>query len=162
MRSVVIALLILSMPAYGSHHREHATSFIDPMFVHFAQLKKNLSKYEGECGASKDTDVIFSYTERMEFDLINARALVVSGNLDVARRILTQPNISGQQSIAKRMVGLLQRAKNLRCGDNSPILARIALAWQSLDEAIWHVNDAIREEVYSDPEFICSGPNNHC
>jgi hypothetical protein len=172
MKKFVLVLLFLPMLAMAEHHRGHALDNIEPMYVHFTQLQKHLNIFQISCTLDADAqasvDVIFLYTDKMVSDLGNAENAINAGLLDDARRVLTQPNNDGALSVAVRMTGIVQRARMLidTCPEHNDsiarVLARMSWAWSLLDKAIWHVHDAVREEIYFDPEFICSGPNNHC
>lgn len=172
MKKIILLILLLPVTAIAGHHRGHALDNIETIHVHFNQLLKHLAIYEDSCTLAeadqKSVDVIFAYTDSMIIQLDNVANAINAGSLDDARRILFQPNNEGKISIAKRLSGLVHRGRMLidACPEENwrlaSINARMSWAWQHLDFAIWHIHDAIREEIYSDPEFICSGSNNHC
>lgn len=101
---------------------------------------------------------------------IAARDLLANGgDLDESRRLLNAPGMGSELESA--VWGTIQLQANMYAAirADSPHLAMVAKVLQlnrmasgSLTYAIWHNNDAIREEVYTDPAFICSGPGSHC
>lgn len=169
-----LVLLALSVTAQAEHHRGHALAFLDEVDVHNGQLQKHLDSYESVCKLSGEDklslDVLFRYSGALFDSVSRARDILVdrSGDLDLARRELSRPNSEAPNAANVLVSGLMHRARLLvgvcRKGDKylPAIIQRITLAWVEIDHATWHVNDAIREEIYGDPEFICSGPNNHC
>lgn len=86
--------------------------------------------------------------------------------LDCARRLINQPN----QAVGVRSA--LQFVHGAQYGitvftqwddyegqwpsdDNLSIMnGQLAEIWGDLDEALWHINDAIREEIYLDEDFF--------
>ena len=99
-----------------------------------------------------------------------ARAGLANGeDLDVTRRLLNAPGMNGQ--LDSGVWGIIQTQSSAQAlvRDDSPNLRKVAkilslnrVAAGTVTWAIWHNTDAIREEIYLDRAFICSGPNNHC
>ena len=95
--------------------------------------------------------------------------LLTGGDLDEIRRLINSPGSTGElesglwgfssvDSIWESLVSA--ELTNYTRFRGVHTLSR--KAHQSANWALWHVNDGIREEIYQDPIFICSGPNNHC
>lgn len=119
--------------------------------------------------SQRNIDVVRGYMVRVERYAPQWAARIRDNvDLDLARRAMTQPANGGGQSMTAIMAATLQHAKRqigyCEAGDVylRNIHTRISTIWGILDQVAWHIDDAIREEIYQDPEFICSGPHNHC
>ena len=173
MRFILATLLLtFSLSANASHHRGHAIALLEQMDQHFKIILWQMDQYESKCDLDayqqRQVDVVRGYSSRLITWLPYFRNDMISGDLETMRRKFSQPNPSGMQSVSSIMSATLHHARQLvgKCpagdADLSGAIARISWAWALIDQVVWHVDDAIREEVYMDPVFICSGPNNHC
>lgn len=175
MRYIIgLVFLALSFAAQAGHHRGHAVGFLDQVDLHNGQFQKWVTLYANSCRFSAEDqtsiDVLFRYSGFLTDGVAAERAILQdpNGDLDDVRRRINQPNHERPNSSVTIVSGLLHRARMLipSCPAGNAYLRnaifRITLMWINIDRAAWHVNDAIREEVYKDPEFICSGPGNHC
>jgi hypothetical protein len=176
MKSTLLAALIVLIgctapyPAEAEHHRGHAVGFLTNSIVQFELAQDHMTAYanSGEVFTSSEQrsiDVFFTYTSRALTSIDNAIALledVDNGDLDEVRRILNEPGMGPENpivSVSVRFSGGLARVRMLLTthpeADNElrKTIQRLTLAWAQVDRAIWHTNDAIREEVYNDPLF---------
>ncbi len=179
MKKLFLLLLLLPFAASAEHHRGHALGFIDTIDVNIAIMESKTSQYVAAAAAAgcvftdseqQSIDVLFRYGKAVHDHQQIVRDILNDplGNLDDARRKMNQPNGDNPVSVAVLINGLMHRHRSLAqvcpAGDFylNQVEQRLTIAWTNVDRAIWHITDAIREEVYADPEFICSGPNNHC
>lgn len=165
-----LALLTLSFTAQADHHSGHAISFTEIVEFNISQAEKHIVSYANVCGADVQghVDVLLRYSHFMHENMQKTRGLITNGNLDEARRKINQPNDESPVSASVLVRGLLHRSRMLIgvCPNGDEMLRRIVqrftLTWEAVDRVAWHINDAIRESIYLDHEFICSGPGNHC
>ena len=177
---LVLLLTLLSVTAVAEHHRGHA-------LMNLAESVRLLNKAQNNAAALKvcpqystfqlrSLDGVPRYLNETQKVLEAARLAILDGRLDDARFQLMQPveqrflEDGTPASSASRW--LLSAGANYKwlvddaCTGNeynlSSIIYNVAKAWFFVDLANWHVQDAIREEIYHDPVFICAGPNNHC
>ena len=177
MRKFLLVLLLLPLVVNADHHRGHTLGFIDKVEFHADQAVKWTNTYvswaeNSGCSFSpadqQSIEVLFRYTGFIKDNMAVVRGLVENGELDEARRKVTRPNSQPPNSADTLMEGLVHRVRSLMTscpGANvalGQVLKRFAHMWTNIDRVNWHIQDAIREEIYFDPEFICSGPNNHC
>lgn len=88
--------------------------------------------------------------------------------LDCARRLINQPNPwtgvrSALQFSGSAMYGMFiltlweegcdPTGQWCSDADVSIVLTQLNEVWKNLDSALWHINDAIREETYGDLDF---------
>ncbi len=168
----LVVLLAISPYAVANHHRGHAIDRLAGMDEQFETINYHLDQIESKCSlkatAQLEVDIVRGYSDKMISWLPSFRAQVLTSDLDVVRRKFSQPDSSGPQSVASLLSAALHHAKELigHCKkanfEIDGIIARISWAWALTDQVVWHVDDAIREEVYGDPLFICAGPNHHC
>lgn len=166
--------ILFSFAANASHHRGHAIGFADSVIFNLNLMEKRLDNYVAICtltpAQETSVEVLYRYSGFVKDSLTLTIGILnnQSGDLDDARRRVNRPNQSPPNSVSNLMLGLAHRARMLvtACPEGNGYLAgviqRISLAWEAVDLTIWHINDAIREEIYQDPNFVCSGPNNHC
>jgi hypothetical protein len=86
-------------------------------------------------------------------------------DLQCARRLINQPNNhigirSALQFSTSAMYGISiftlwsEDCEPQYCGHTLSILtSALNTIWSDTQQALWHINDAIREEVYNDPDF---------
>jgi hypothetical protein len=127
-------------------------------------------EYEGAYIQLLNSNKYVIYGNKYLHRIIAARELLATGgDLDTARRLINSPGppnelesslwgMWGIQSIWTVLVR--EDLKNYQRWRGVNTLERKAT--QSINWALWHINDGIREEIYFDPTFICSGPNNGC
>lgn len=175
MKRLLIIMCLLPSLVLAEHHRSHAISFVDAAHLHNEILQSKVSIYEQSgctftAAQQTSIDVLFRYSGFITINLASVQAILEdpAGDLDEARRKITRPNGDPPNSADTLAKGLLSRSRMLitACPEANVYLAqivqRIEFVWENIDRINWHIQDAIREEVYSDPALICSGPNNHC
>lgn len=166
----LICLILAAAPllANADHHRSHAVMHIDDS-LRF--LDAALVMAERDRNAATGLEVFhlnkyLIYAGKYRDRIVSARELLVTGgNIDDVRRLISAPGFGGESESAD--YGLAATTSILAAAaregaDIDLILTRHSKAAQSFGWAHWHVIDAIREEIYEDPVFICSGPGNHC
>lgn len=173
MRTIIALLFLLPVTVFASHHREHAAWRLDYIGRFITDTIWQADSYASVCAldaaSERNIHVVRSYMVKMErYAPEWAKKIRDNVDLDLARRGVSQPANGGGQSMVAIMAATLQHAKRQigYCEDGDlylqNIMTRISTIWGMLDQVAWHIDDAIREEVYHDPEFICSGPGNHC
>lgn len=188
MKKLFLLLLFLPMFAFGEHHRGHAQTHIAEALDKFHAVNRSIEKFLDACSTEgwtqKNLDsisVIENYAQLAFNNATTASEMLDDPNIDLdeVRKMLNAPNNGPNDfddgarrlSVADRIVTVIVMAKGLdnrlkaesyECERSIDFTIHGSKGWQAIDNAIWHVQDAIREEVYFDPEFICSGPNNHC
>ena len=185
MRKIFVILLLVAIPAHADHHRSHAIDFLLAAADELAIVQQEISRYTN---SYEPGDALFYTDARVHSQLQNIDNALDSigtqisvalahladprdASLDLARRSLTQPTTSGEKS-AVMQAWIVIYTNNVIRNNTEPgtskgsnmlgVVGHGSVMWRHLDEAVWHVNDAIREEIYDDPVFICAGPNNHC
>lgn len=186
MKRLLFALLfMLPMLASAEHHRGHALHFIELTRSELAIVSQELGRFEkhyqtGDALYYSDERIaglvnnIKIAVNKINESLDETEAILETGtasDLDIARRLIVQPNFDNPKSaafqawVANYTLGALDN--NIRPGvpvksSTLGMTMYLSKAWRDLDLVSWHIIDAIREEQYLDPIFICAGPNNHC
>lgn len=184
MRKIVIVLLtLIPLQVFAEHHRGHAIIRLEDAVEHLQisldaadTIQTSLCAFDTwpDARQTKWTGTVKNYIQISIDKSENARALlqVPVVDLDFVRRELTHPNNDTPQSVIRRLKVVLINLGTIQQGmfTEDPdcvtyfrtVRMKVIKAWELIDQAVWHVHDAVREEIYGDPEFICSGPNNHC
>lgn len=176
MRILLVALMAMFvMPAFAEHHRGHALMHLETAKNHldtsilFASI---IEANESETDANRNFArryVIYAqkYIKRMD----QAKVILEdpNGDLDEARRKITSPGFGTELDAVDWGMGTIEGIAMLMVNEDitnylplRKVFDQERRAGQSVNFVNWHIQDAIREEVYQDPVFICSGPNNHC
>lgn len=176
MKKLLLVLLLVAPLAQAEHHRGHAIKQLEGFILFAGQIDDRARGYARNCHLNNadaaSVDVILNYSSAA----LNRGTLALNmlydplADLDEILLLLNQPaDNTTPMSATKRISGVLIRSRMLlpnACQDGLKFIARmqqsIEFSWRFLDRAIWHVNDAIREEVYRDHLLVCAGPNNHC
>lgn len=169
----VLALLALSLTAHAEHHRGHAIMHMDNSlrFLDAAMTIAQAARDNTETSAlaAQNLDKYLIYAGKYHNRIAAAKDVLASGgDLEEARRLVSAPGVEPELESADyglaATVSILAVAVREGANDQqmSLILTRHSKAAQFFGWAHWHVIDAIREEVYADPVFICSGSGNHC
>ena len=166
MKKLPILLLLLPMLANAEHHRGHAIDRLDQVIRWNNLATGYLTLAENMCEFDQAQQVVIdrlfhyfsrniSYSEQVIVMLADPMS-----DLDVARKKLYGPGLHGDKSnVSMSLYSTSQYAGQLQgicdAGSNwiDATIRSVGLSWKWLDQALWHVQDAIREEVYGDPEF---------
>lgn len=175
MKKIILLALLMPIAASAGHHRGHAAGFLDGMVngFHFEIAIWQMGQVDQLCELDatqqRNLDVVIGYSQKMIDWLPGFRDNILTGDLDIARRQWSQPDSSGGQSVQHLLASTMHHLRQLtyQCEGTADIhvsgaIARITWAWSLAEYVNWHIIDAIREEVYEDPDFICSGEGNHC
>jgi hypothetical protein len=155
-----------------SHHRGHAVGFL----VEASGLLKGAQERWADYMRSADvpdteefhlhrrwTAYYFSQTGQAIVEALVGLRAQEAARLDDVRRILNQPQPDEPRAATREIVRAVTHMAALlaltskepgkmhderKLGDTQ---AHASRCWESLDRAIWHVNDAIREELFNDP-----------
>ena len=171
----LIAVLLFSVHANANHHRGHAVALLDQAEGFLLEAQANMEGFgEGYDLAPWYEDAINGWKANIVIALDRVRSIrddLPEGDLIEIRRDLNQPKYYSSD------VSLIRIASGLSTplGDLVPAILKkdplrqlrlaiknVAQARLHISLATWHVQDAINEEVYLDPAFICSGPGRHC
>ena len=150
MRILLTLLLLLPMLASADHHRAHAINHLNDA----NRMLRSTLVHADTLGSSK----LRIYTQKYinQVDAAIAALHDPDSDLDNIRRFVNHPNTG--ESVANGMSSIRAIAITLVVDGNNLLAVRLLLsrqnkAWFSVDRAIWHIQDAIREEIYLDPEF---------
>ena len=157
-----------------SHHRQMAVEFLDTVGDELAQAEKDLSAFlknydpslPQHVGALAEANVKFNVDSAL-FHMANAWSLIVdilarlpsvaATELDSIRRLIHSPRDEAPESLLLELAIVQSYAVRVAGAEPSPntrvFMDKIQAAWRGVDFAEWHIIDAIREEVYSDPNF---------
>ena len=157
-----------------SHHRQHVIEWLDKASNQLTSgqhaFAEFLLKVERPSGMpDSDWELRLQWMREVSSSFVKAQRAIVTvmakiGDdtqpveiLDEIRRLVNQPNKEGARSTAYHFfwatrplayLGGLEPAEPLNLA-----LIRGIEAWDYVDRTIWHINDAIREEIYEDPAF---------
>ncbi len=166
MKLLVLALLASSLytfPASAEHHRDHAIVHLDNACEQLGFVEISLNRWEVSVDGANP-----GFFTRMRYALRNALRdceevadmLEDGEDLDIIRRRLSQPTESSPTSTVGTLFfalyGIAWTVVDTEDADYDSfhrLLRRLEHGWRNVDLAIWHVNDAIREEIYDDPDF---------
>ncbi len=170
-----LVLLFVPLLANAEHHRQHvmdrlplAQEHLDKALFRATNLANSQQWSEPLQGRF---DTLFRYAGFVQDDFDEIEIIMTTGgDLRQARRIMTEPGNGPPQSTVKRLLALVNFAAGFLAQPlNQEQMQEVrfaalnfARAWRFSDEMAWHILDAIQEEIYQDPAFICSGPGNHC
>lgn len=175
----LLFILFLPLLASAEHHRGHALMHLDSAQSKLDKVTNHLNAMPICANWTADQLVslgqIHTYLDFADERLEIARAALNDvGNLDAletARRAMQQPVPAPSVESSAVRTALYVETLTARLIPNScpestsslqQIVTQASFVWGFFDFAAWHINDAIREEIYQDPIFICSGPGNHC
>jgi hypothetical protein len=175
---LLLLLLLLPVASLAEHHRGHILDFLGSAEWNNAQAKSSLQQFGEKSVCNLDSqqafrlDVAVLYSDLLADNLAEIERLLLQPvvDLDQVRRMNDQPvkNETTTTSSVKRIHGIMFIIHSLMGAcQKGDVYLRQAMnfnmeAWRSADLMNWHIQDAIREEVYGDAAFICSGPDNHC
>ncbi len=162
---IATCLLFICLAAQAEHHRGHALSHIFVAEYELLQFKKYNERFESRTVLAPGNDRFLNLGDanlmrniRRQLDEIKD-ILIWGGDLDDARRLMNQPwDQKDQQRVGPASV--LYRMYRLTYGQSQLIgrssadprnaqkmINSLGKAWRSADLALWHINDAIREET---------------
>lgn len=140
-----------------AHHRVHAEEFLILVSARVKSAHTQASRF-GEDAVLDETDKVWlkqlwTFLGTVADDLVKTMAFVKEPGLDAlkdARRMINRPNSNSPASILYNLGASLGYANNLVGNESTDtlvsVLSLIMQAWRDLDNALWHVNDAITEE----------------
>ncbi len=181
-----VALLLTASPAMADHHRGHALTRIDSVLVDLNKIQEHIDYAEANChstGLDYENNAHWNtfrfYTGSNIATLENIKGNLENGGPEVLETLRRQMNMPSEalpiSYIWKEQVqlqALFQIKESYFPGGaySGDVCAR--KMWNAIyrqistlrvgAQILWHINDAIREEVYEDPTFICAGSGNHC
>lgn len=156
-----------------SHHRGHTINFMQEAMSELALAQTRFATYLKTADTPETTRHQLHRRWSAYYMAHTAQAIIETmielrkdkEQLEVARRILNQPqndeprsSVREVQRAAGHMSQLQYIARDEPTKHHDALMLasateHVTLAWVGLDRAIWHINDAIREEVYEDPNF---------
>jgi len=155
-----------------SHHRQHAIEFLEESQKRLESARGSLVYYLDGIVLSEEQQTQFEsvlrYIDRGLVQVNKALTEAPCGDLDEIRRFLSQPRMDTGDGVANSALIVTAVALNTYrklhgVGDIHPDgnravnfdngMRAIKVAWTNLDLAVWHIVDAIREEIYQDPNF---------
>ncbi len=171
MKKLLALILFLPMLANAQHHRLQAIDALEIAKIRFLLVPNQIVRFETCCdpltaSQLKQAERLFHYVDigvknlQSAIDILNDP----SGDLNVARRFINDPKVPGNNkgSMSGTLYALqsnMQKLMNMGPYDAErtkiavSMDAQMRIAWRFRDGGLWHINDAIREEVYNDPDF---------
>ena len=160
----VLVVLLLTSPALAEHHRGHAVVHLDNGCKQLRFARANLDNWEASL---QNPDPNFFARTRLNLELTITDCEEVAEllmnpdtDLEVIRRRLTQPTADPSFSASMTVFLALYEIAFTTVGSEGAnydqfhrLNRRMQQGWFDIDLAAWHVIDAIREEIYDDPEF---------
>jgi len=170
MKYVLILLAMLALPLPAQTHRGHIAEFsadaeirLQRMETKFAYIDQNFvcPSNPAKCTtALNNLDIVRRAIPRIRQKLDAFIAVQGNGDLDDLRQQANQPrNFDRLPSLSEEIFYVsYYNSQNINLGAQPAqhmghLSWRAAEFWVALDRMIWHINDAIREEIYVDPEF---------
>jgi len=173
MKKIILLALFLPLTAIAEHHRGHSLDLLNRVDNSLALVENYLTEYLEDAEVSAYEDYLIMHSLRYRIGLVRNKNAAIktilespSGDLDHARIIVQQPDYAASTgSIAKFFFGFdatWEQVSYWDDADDDIVGRQLAYSSFTYTRLAWHINDAIREEVYGDPIFICAGTNNHC
>lgn len=154
------------------HHRQHAIEFLDKantnlkdaqIFFSVFSSEVQLSALSVEEQAKKRGEISTAQVEMIEASAAIAHVLAIMKDpntsvLDEVRGIINSPredltNKSVLFRLGRTFFYVSLFIESQPVAKIPHVVRNLADAWENVDFALWHINDAIREEVYQDPNF---------
>ncbi len=165
--ATLLTIVLTTLPASATHHRAHAIVHLGNACNQLNQSVISLNRWEDSLlSPNLNTFGVArgNLARVTEAACITVPDMLANGeDLDVVRRELTQPNqIERPVSAVIDLFFVLYGIDFTVVGTEGQgadyrnfyrFVARLNDAWKHTDLTIWHVNDAIREEIYLDPDF---------
>ncbi len=161
--AVLLVVLALASPASAKHHRGHAIVHLENALVQLVSARLSLDRWEDSL-ANPDAGTFSRTRYNFEAAITDCEEVIVllqnGEDLDIIRRRLTKPTVASPEATVNSLFFALYEIAFTPVGSDGAdydklhrVLRRLTHGWRNADMAIWHVTDAIREEVYDDPDF---------
>ena len=161
--AVLLVAFVWASPASASHHRGHAVVHLENALAQLVSTRLSLERWEDSL-ANPDPGFFARTRYNFEAAITDCEEVIVllqdGVDLDIIRRRLTKPTISSPEATVNSLFFSLYEIAFTPVGSDGSdydqihrVLRRLTHGWRNVDMAIWHVIDAIREEVYDDPDF---------
>jgi len=160
----ITVLLLLSVTAQAGHHRDHISERIDRVNISLDAIEQYLALYVAtERLTPEETHLVENiglFTDYMQAQGEYAQFLLALPfvPVDTIRPFFSQkkpevdpPSLSYWLAVTLFYLSLLNETTPNTNVTSS--IHQVMYAWMALDEVNWHIQDAIREEVYLDPDF---------
>ena len=166
MKRLLLLLILVSASTHAEHHRDHVIERIDRMTDSLTVLEDYLDVYVSEevltAEAADRVAMIVAVSDLIQAHAAQGRYLLGFSfvPVDFVRPIFSQKEFTFTQpdSISYWMgVLLFYLSLQNEATPNTNLtsaLHQVMFAWWDLGEINWHIQDAIREEVYLDSDFI--------
>lgn len=140
-----------------SHHRKHAEEFLIKASARVKSAHGQAARFGEDAVLDEAGKVwlkqLWTFLGTVADDLVKTMAFVKDPGLDAlkdARRTINRPNSAAPASILYNLSACSVYALNLVGNEPTDTLVSslrpILQAWVDVDNALWHVNDAITEE----------------
>ncbi len=165
MKKLLLILLFFPLLAGADHHRSHALEFLNHTKNAYLRSQFAMERFSdgGEFTAKQQKSInsIFAYISAIQGQVKRSDTYIACYcyDLDAVRRIINQPRPFGPPSALSRAstvivhMTLLMGSRPDKNKDLAKAIQDARFGWGNLDLAAWHITDAIREEVYNDPDF---------
>ena len=176
MKKLFFLLCLFPMLASAEHHRGHAIGHAEAVKIHLNAVASMLAQFKACCSpltedqqAKADHLDHYIVAQNRRFDSVLTQledTLTPASQLEAIRRQLNDPNMPANNSASASATWyamqssahrLIQAAPNGYGTDRMLYLyileQHLTNGWKRSDATLWHINDAIREEIYLNPEF---------
>ncbi len=155
---------IWASPVLAGHHRGHAVDHLDHGCKQLRFARTNLNSWEASL-LNPDANFFARTRNNLELTIKECEEVAellmdTNEDLDVIRRRLNQPTVNPSFSASRTIFFALYEIAFTIVGTQGAdydqfhrLNRRMQQGWADIDLAIWHVVDAIREEIYNDPDF---------
>ncbi len=161
--TVFLLALVWASPASAFHHRGHAVVNLESAIAQLGFARRSLDRWEASL-ANPDADFFSRVRFNFEAAITDCEEVIVllegGGDLDYIRRRLTKPTVASPEAAVNSLFFAMYELAFTVVGTNGAdydslhrAIRRFDNGWRDVDMAIWHVTDAIREEIYDDPAF---------
>ncbi len=161
--AILLVALAWASPASASHHRGHAVVHLENAIGQLVIARITLDRWENSL-ANPDPGFFSRTRFNFEAAITDCEEVIVllqdGADLDIIRRRLTKPTISSPEATVNSLFFALYELAFTVVGTDGAdydmlhrTIRRFDNGWRDVDMAIWHVQDATREEIYGDPAF---------
>lgn len=175
-RYFALLLLAVSLNAGAEHHRGHVVASLEKVSAGIVAVSTKVAAFNAQTSISHLSQaqqdqvtgsiaIVISRCDTIQSDIVDMLVLLNDASLPVdalndVRDIINSPNTSSASTLREfNTIMLNLQVLIVNYDELEPVtllggaMYYLNHAWKDTDFAAWHVNDAIREEIYNDPDF---------
>lgn len=168
---IAAALIVCGSFVQAHHHRGHALYFMERFHAQIDLTRNYLTSFEARnehIMTPEQKNAVRDALSRINQSQAQARNVEQNlrdcdTDLVQLRRKVNSPSMSGPLSTPHSVLKQLKNA-NYAMGKIEDLAEKAAhertaaAAWELMDNVLWHINDAIKEEIYEDDAFFGHEP----